>query len=368
MTSLPIDVELMLAPLETGAAGSGSDLRADFSSNSPYQLLRDARSLARTTERAQDKGETVDVPPADHWRAVLSAGQQVLAQESKDFEAAAWLTEALVRLHGLEGLAAGARLIEGLCERYWDDGFPRPDEEGLEVRVGPIGGLSGGSGVEGTVLQPLRRITLFRRADGSPVDLYLWQQAQEASALNEERQNARYAAGVPELGALEIEAGLDKKFLAATRDAAVTALEDWRSMDRALDQRLGSDAPSMRKVTDLLEQINQLCARTVVTEPGASVLPVSGHAESGDDAGTAAGVTEGSPDWNPVRTRETALDQLEAIAAFFERTEPHSPLGYTLRETVRRARMPLPELLQEVLLNDEARVGMLSRLGMRTEP
>ena len=138
MTSLPIDVELMLAPFETGAEGSGSDLRADFTSNSPYQQLRDARSLARTTERAQDKGETVDVPPADHWRAVLSTGQEVLARESKDFEVAAWLTEALVRLYGLEGLAAGARLIEGLCDRYWEGGFPQPDEEGLEVRVGPI--------------------------------------------------------------------------------------------------------------------------------------------------------------------------------------------------------------------------------------
>ena len=367
MASLPNDLEQLLAPLGSGTAGAGSDLRSDFSPNSLYQRLRDARSLARTIERAQDKGETTDVPPAEHWRTVLTAGQEVLAHESKDFEVAAWLTEALVRLHGLEGLVAGARLIESLCESYWDDGFPQPDEDGLEVRVGPLRGLSGGSGAEGTILQPLRRIPLFRRADGTPVDLYLWKQAEETAALNDERRSVRYAAGIPELAALELEAGLDRQFLSDTRDAALIGLEVWGAMDRALDERLGTEAPSMRKVTELLEKIIEVCARFAGAETSPSVLPLAGPEGSGDEVGPSPG-TDGSGGWGPIQTREKALNQLEAIAAFFEHTEPHSPLGYTLRETVRRARMTLPELLQEVLLNEEARAAMLSRLGMHTEP
>ena len=31
----------------------------------------------------------------------------------------------------LAGLATGAALINGLAERYWDDLFPMPDEDGI---------------------------------------------------------------------------------------------------------------------------------------------------------------------------------------------------------------------------------------------
>jgi carbamoyltransferase len=57
----------------------------------------------------------------------------------------------------------------------------------------------------------------------------------------------------------------------------------------------------------------------------------------------------------------------ERVAEFFRRTEPHSPLSYTLEEAVRRGRMTLAELLAEVMPDEEARHAMLSRLGIRPE-
>ena len=69
----------------------------------------------------------------------------------------------------------------------------------------------------------------------------------------------------------------------------------------------------------------------------------------------------------PIRTREDALRELGRIADFFRATEPHSPLAYTLEEAVRRGRMTLPELLAEIIPDEEARFGMLSRLGIRPE-
>ena len=64
-----------------------------------------------------------------------------------------------------------------------------------------------------------------------------------------------------------------------------------------------------------------------------------------------------------LRTREDAIRQLEDIAEFFRKTEPHSPLAYTLTDAVRRARMPLPDLLAEVLPDSGARQAMLTMLG-----
>ena len=115
---------------------------------------------------------------------------KTLTETTKDLEVAAWLTEALVRSHGLAGLAAGAQVIAGLAERYWDGLFPLPDEDGMETRVSPVTGLNGRDG-NGSLMQPLYKVTLFtRRQDGTPVALYQYQQVEKLSTTNAERRTA----------------------------------------------------------------------------------------------------------------------------------------------------------------------------------
>ena len=60
--------------------------------------------------------------------------------------------------------------------------------------------------------------------------------------------------------------------------------------------------------------------------------------------------TASRPDWRPtVRTREDAFRALLQVADYFKRTEPHSPVAYSLEQAVRWGRMPLPELLTELI-------------------
>ena len=80
-------------------------------------------------------------------------------------------------------------------------------------------------------------------------------------------------------------------------------------------------------------------------------------------AGGAAGAASGGP--RVLRTRDDAIRALEEIATFFRKTEPHSPLAFTLDDAVRRARMPLPDLLAEVLPDAAVRRSMLTSLGIR---
>jgi len=362
MAHEPIDLAPLLAPLETGEQGAGVDLRLDYSATSPYQRLRDARAAARAEERARDAEDESEGPPADGWRDVLSVGQEALSAHSKDIEIAAWLTEALVRMHGLPGLTAGAQLIAGLCEGFWDAGFPQPDEDGMEVRASPIGGLSGSS-ADGTIMQPLRRLPMFHRADGTGLGLYLWEQAEQTAGLPEDKRDAKYAAGAPDLPTLEAEARLDKAFLTGTWREATAALQAWRELDRVVDARFGSDAPSLRKVTNLLEQLLGVVARL----GGAPVADSADEAAAATD-GTGAGIATAAASAGArgvLQTREDALRELDRIAEYFRRTEPHSPLAYTLEEAVRRGRMSLAELLMEVLPDQQTRNGMLARLGMR---
>ena len=366
MANEPLDLAPLLAPLGAGEQGAGVDLRPDKSATSPYQRLRDARTAARAEERARDAEDGPEGPPADGWRDVLSVGQQVLATQSKDSEIAAWMTEALVRIHGLPGLTAGATLIGGLCNAFWDSGFPQPDEDGLAVRASPIEGLSGSS-ADGTIMQPLRRLALFRRADGSGLGLYQWEQAEQAAGLPDEKRNARYAAGVPDLPTLEAEARLDKDFLTATWRDAAAALQAWRDLDRVANERFGiENAPSLRKVTNLLEQMLAVAGRLGGQQVAGQVAADARPAERTEVVSVGKAQGDGGMR-GALQSREDALRELDRIAEFFRRTEPHSPLAYTLQEAVRRGRMSLTELLAEVLPDPNTRNEMLGRLGMRQE-
>ncbi|MGG5812357.1 type VI secretion system protein TssA [Falsiroseomonas sp. CW058] len=370
MAEDPIDLQALLAPLPAGEGGAGEDLRTDYSPASPYQRLRDARGAARAEERARDSEGDTESVPAEGWRDVSRIGQEVLAARSKDFEVAAWLTEALVRHHGLAGVAAGAKLIAGLCDAFWATGFPAAEEEGLEDRNSAIGGLAG-AGADGTIMQPLRRLALFRRADGTPLGLYQWDQAEETEGIaNEERKQARRDAGVPELATLEAEARLDRAYLAGTARGAAAALDAWRAMETTLETWFGGDAPATRNVTRLLERMIEVATRLGGAEAagaGAEDPAEAATAAAVGGAAPAAAAAAGAAAGGALRTRDDALRELGRVAEFFRRTEPHSPLAYTLEEAVRRGRMTLPELLAEILPDEETRNAMLSRLGIRPE-
>lgn len=361
MASDLLDLEALLAPLESGDQGVGVDLRDDYSATSAYQRLRDARSAARAEERARDAEGDSDGVEAAGWREVVAVGVQALASQTKDVEIAAWVTEALVRSDGIQGAAAGARLIAGLCETFWEPMFPQPDEDGLEGRSSPIGGLSGAS-ADGTIMQPLRRWPLFRRADGTGVGVYQWDQSEQVETLDEARREARYAAGTPKLSALEAESRLDKAYISAVRREVVDAIEAWTALDKVLDARFGADAPSLRNVNTLLSRMLEIITRLggVEEAPPDEVVTTAGAGQP-----SAAGGASGPAGDGGALNRESALRELDRIAEYFRRTEPHSPLAYTLDEAVRRGRMTLPELLAEVVPDVEARNGMLMRLGIK---
>jgi predicted component of type VI protein secretion system len=63
--------------------------------------------------------------------------------------------------------------------------------------------------------------------------------------------------------------------------------------------------------------------------------------------------------------RADALCRLAAVAEFFRRTEPHSPVAYLVQRAVRWGEMPLEEWLREVI-HDESVLGQLREtLGLK---
>jgi type VI secretion system protein ImpA len=366
------DLEALLAPIP-GDAPQGIDIREDFSSQSPYSKLRDARSDARDAEKMIDNGDPDAPDPAPLWRAVRELGVKVLQDTAKDLEVAAWVTEAYVRSHGLRGLTAGASLIKGLAEEHWDGVFPLPDDYGVETRVGPVGGLNGRDG-GGSLIQPLYKLPLFDRPDGTPITFFTYQASEQLPSLPAERRDARIAAGAIPYDDMERDARAAAPRLAAMRNDATAALEAWEGMAAVLDEKASEDPPSTSHVRDMLRQIKAVCLR-YAPEAAAAGEEMGGEEMGGvavaGEAGGGGGGGGGGPGLNFSATgqrtanREDALKTLETIASYFRTTEPNSPLSYTLDDAVRRAKLTWPELLEECVPDFTTRQAILTALGIR---
>ena len=371
------DLDALLAPIQ-GDPPVGADLRQDFSPQSFYYRLRDARAEARAAERAAD-GTGGDDQPPPQWRSVRDLAAKALHDVTKDLEIAAWYTEALVRSDGLDGLAAGARLLGGLAGQFWDNGlFPVPDEDGIPTRVAPITGLNG-EGADGTLIQPLRKLALFRRPDGAPLYYYQYEDSVTVAGIAETaRREARLSSGSLAFDEVETWArAAGQAHFASQRQSIAAAIAAWGEMSAVLDANAGNDGPSTSRVRDLLGEIAVVVAKYAPAMPDGAASPDEPAADGNDAAqeeasggiapGASGGIAAGASA-SRLATRDDMLRDLARIAEWFRKTEPNSPLAYTLDDAVRRGRMSWPELLSELVGDASARNAILSSLGIRPPP
>ena len=372
------DLAALLAPI-AGDAPAGVDLRSDASPQSLYYRLRDARADARASERAAEAAESEDsmgAPPSE-WRTIRDLGVEAIAGYSKDLEIAGWLTEALLRSDGLPGFTAGIELMTGLIEGFWDDLYPLPDEDGVATRVRPVAGLNGQSG-EGMLGPALRRMPLFLRPDGAPMAFWQFEQSENLAKIGDaEIRQRRIDAGVLPFESVENEAraaenqarAAGTSHFAALKAEARAAADAWRALAAALDARAGNDAPPTSRVSELLDKIIEAADRFAPSEAEAAATEIAASSPDGAPVpALAAAAVVGIGIAGAVASREEALRSLAAIAEFFRRTEPLSPLSYTLQEAVRRARMSWPELLEEIVPDSGQRSQILLSLGIRPPP
>ncbi len=169
-----------------------------------------------------------------------------------------------------------------------------------------------------------------------------------AGIADAERRQQRLDRGVLPFETVENEARkADLTLFDALRDRAAEAAQAWQAMGQSLDRRAGPDAPPTGKVRDLLAQIEGAAKRFAGTETANREEPAEPTPEP--TAAAAVAASAAAPAAGGLASREDALRALAQIADFFRRTEPHSPLSYTLQEAVRRGRLTWPELLAEIV-------------------
>jgi type VI secretion system protein ImpA len=114
---------------------------------------------------------------------------------------------------------------------------------------------------------------------------------------------------------------------------------------------LGDIESSVAEVLKTVKKMTSGMDLEIDSEPEAVAAPVS--------AGTQSAPSPASGD--VVNTREQAFRQIQQLADYFKKVEPHSPTAYLLEKAVRWGRYPFPRLMKE-LVRDEPALSELYRV------
>ncbi|MFP5394327.1 MAG: type VI secretion system protein TssA [Gammaproteobacteria bacterium] len=327
-------LEELLAPISE-AAPCGEDIA--------FSPELDAIDKARKEDDPSlEQGAWVTTLKSADWKFVATRCDKLIASTSKDLKLAGWLAEARCKLDGVRGLADGLQLAAGLCERFWDHVHPQPDEDGYERRIGNLGWLAA------QVPQLLKEVPLTEGAGYTMIDI--------------EAARARPADGEPGPDVDGARKRTSHKFYQSLLADLAFCLDTVDLLERAVDERLGADGPSFsaaRAAVDNLVHVVEQSARDVGALMGTA--PATASDSPGEVVAQAGpGLVPAAP-VGAAQSRAQALAQLRAVADFFRRTEPHSPVAYLAEKAAAWGEQPLHVWLRNVI-KDPAMCGQLDEL------
>ncbi|KAB2928840.1 MAG: type VI secretion system protein TssA [Dechloromonas sp.] len=347
------ELELLVQPL----TGDGGHCGTDLIFSSEFDAIREAR---RYDDPSLSQGEWVTQIKEAEWDKAIRLCEDILAGQSKDLRVAAWLTEAYGQTAGLRGLGNGYRLLARLCEIFWDDIHPLTDDGELEQRTGPLDWLLG------QTTQLIRQTPLTRSAKGS--FSLIDQESARSMARNIER-NPELAGDYARTGSVTLDI-----FEAALKDTPASSFRDemkaadelkaaMGALQAVLESRLGEHAPTFAPAYEALDDVVRFCRRhgggETETAASQAVMP-----ESENMPNAVSGITPNLSPGGMPQSRAQAIRQLQEIADFFRRTEPHSPVAYLADKAARWGSMPLHEWLRTVVKDDAALSRMEELLGV----
>jgi type VI secretion system protein ImpA len=316
-----------------GENPSGESLR--------YAPVFDKIKEARRADDDAPQGEwQFERKTADYALAIKLAGE-VLATKSKDLQVAAWLTEAMLRKEGFQGLKASLELLKGLIENFWDTLYPELDDGDAEMRAAPLEWL-------GTRMEPaLRSVPLTSKGAN-------WFQFKESRAVGYEaaadtdaKAEARSTAiaegkmsGEEWDGAV---AGTPKAFYAEMEETLDGILDVLEVLNIICEEKFGDVAPSFGPMRTTVEEIRHTVhgllqkKREVEPDEGAEAA-VSEESGEGPAAEEETPATRSpalhKPAAEPVDT-DDAFQRVTAVAGYLRRNDPSSPLPYLLLRGLR---------------------------------
>jgi type VI secretion system protein ImpA len=348
-TSL-IDLDVLLAPLSEEDAGG-----EDMSFSLEFDQIREAR---RADDASLSQGAWETAIKSAEWSKVIELTTRILQQKSKDLQATLWLTEALTQTNGFRGMVEGLRLTTRLLEEHWDCLYPRMEDGSVDERVGKLAWLA-------NRLPEVVRLLPLTRQDRGAYSLAHWREAlalENLAAKDREAFQKAIGEGRTTREAIEKQVRLSgTDFYRTALADSMEALNALSDLEQVINSRFEGDAPSLSSLRDEISNATELLQRfgkdlgVTLSEP--ITISEAEHRAPPPDTHTTVGS-------GPVRTRAEALARLAEVAAFFRRTEPHSPVAYLADKAAHWGTLSLDQWLRTVIKDDNVLSHLEETLGV----
>lgn len=317
------------------AAPSGADL----SFSTEFDAIKEAR---KADDHSLDQGEWITDLKESDWGFVLQSCVTLLEQRSKDLSLAVWLAEAGAKKHHLRGLTEGLRVVAGLVDQFWDRGlYPESDGEDHDQRASNLSWIV-------TRIPALLREMPVTDGNGSAYSLVDFEVA------------FRNPDGQLKLADLDNAKRTSSAAFRAAFTADATMLADaLAALERTCDLRLGQNSPGFAAARDAVQTMVRL-------------MPVPKPASDPDDATTDSHLApqpNGPAAFRPgvIGTRAQAIAQLRAVADFFRRSEPHSPVSYYADKAANAGEQDLHTWLRTVVKDPASMAHIEELLGLKAQ-
>jgi type VI secretion system protein ImpA len=312
----------------------------------------DAIATARQADDPSlEQGAWVTTLKEADWKFVANRCAELIETRSKDLQLAVWLAEASAKTLAFRGFGDSLLLIGALCERYWDQLFPMPDEDGFEQRIGNL------CWIAARAPQLIRAIPITEGAGSA------------FSISDFDGMRARAAGEGEARAGAELEAARrhsSRAFYQALLRDIGHCTEAIGKLERVLDFRLGPDGPGFSAARTAIQGVMHFVA-PAAREAGA-VADGSGADAAANWAANQAAAPHNAGATGPIQTRAQALGQLRLVAEFFRRTEPHSPVAYLADKAADWGEQPLHVWLRGVVKDPGSFAYLEELLGMQKSP
>ncbi len=356
-----MDFEILLEPLE-GDNPSGMELRNDPRFHAIERLLETA---AKTNRVLPDGTLNPSALPTD-WPSIENDGLE-LAKTGRDLRMLNVLIRAGFAADSFEGLSAGLKMLDTTLETYWENLNPQlRDRDTPQARVQPrqnaikqlenddnglLGDLKYSIALSPRGIGPLTGEDLAAATLGVFEAQAKYAGATEAElaeiASNHEARVGRVKAGTRALAAEEPDRA--EALVAAliqaqeTLGSICTRFNTSAGYEKDPGLNLGELGEFLRQVQTTLELAMSDMSDAANESDEPAPQPQAGQQAAAPAIAPAITATPGA-----VNSRADVERCLDGIIAFYERTEPSSPIPHLARRLRRMVPMDFLDLMEEV--------------------
>lgn len=245
-TAAVIDMQSLLTPLS-----NNSPCGEDLIYSETYDAIKEAR---RHEDANLPQGEWVRELKRADWPRVVKLCERALATSSKDLQIAAWLTEALLSIHGPKGLHEGLTLMLEMTRTFWDAVNPLPEGD-MDKRTAPFRWVN-------TKLAERIKFIAITEPDTNQGQSYTyadWTEAEHLEHLGVKDKNILYQAEkegkASREGINQAAAASSASFYSSLTNEIAECLETIRKLEKLLDTLCEKDSPGFGALREGLQSI-----------------------------------------------------------------------------------------------------------------